>query len=780
MSKTPAPRIAVVGCGPWGKNLAQAFAREGALEVLVDIFPSQAGELAGQLSNQGYDYPSICSWEDALRNTSIDAIALATPAPKHADMAISSLAAGKHVFIEKPFALSLKDGKRVIEAATIANKLVMVGHLFQYHPAFIELKAMVHQGKLGRIQHIHSRRLGFGRIRQEEDVFWNLGSHDISMILALAGDMPVEVIAKGFHHVRQHIADIASAGLSWASGLQAHILVSWLYPQKERKLIVVGDIATAVFDDCEPWEKKLRVFRNKVSWSDSVPEAVKEGVETVALQTQEPLAAECRDFLDCVKSGRQPVTNSKEALQVVEILGWIEDQIRQNNSTLSSATKNPSNSTFNSLLPRSAISGGPRTNVLYPRTRQTGQRENSTLRAVSSHVDEEDISIRNDPIGEVPKTADSIPLVDLTPQKARIQDQLDFRLAKVLNHTKFILGPEVRELEARLTDHSGAAHVVTCGSGTAALTLALLALGLQPGNAVLVPDLSFVATVEPIVLLGGVPIFVDVEPQYLTINPSLVDAGVTAAAKAGYQAVGIIAVDLYGHPADYDALHEAAARHGLWVISDAAQSFGGSSGGRRVGSLARLTTTSFFPSKPLGCYGDGGAVFTNDSELAELLRSLRQHGLDNTKSNGLRIGLNSRLDTIQAAVLLCKLDLLTEEMIQRDKVAEIYGQLLHGVVALPTARDDVRSAWAAYTARIKKRDIVKQYLDDHGIASAIYYAVPFHKQLAYQRFPIIDGSCPVAERACEEVLSLPMGPYLNFAMQTRIANTLLEALGEVN
>jgi dTDP-4-amino-4,6-dideoxygalactose transaminase len=371
-------------------------------------------------------------------------------------------------------------------------------------------------------------------------------------------------------------------------------------------------------------------------------------------------------------------------------------------------------------------------------------------------------------------------LVDLTPQKVRIQDQLDFRLAKVLNHTIFILGPEVRELEARLADYSGAAHVVTCGSGTAALTLALLALGLQSGDAVLVPDLSFVATVEPIVLLGGVPIFVDVEPQYLTINPSLVDAGVTAAAKAGYRVVGIIAVDLYGHPADYDALHEAAALHRLWVIGDAAQSFGGSSGGRRVGSLARLTTTSFFPSKPLGCYGDGGAVFTNDSELAELLRSLRQHGLDKTKSNGLRIGLNSRLDTIQAAVLLCKLDLLTEEMIQRERVAERYAQLLHGVFALPTARDDVRSAWAAYTVRTKQRDIAKQYLGDHGIASAIYYAVPFHKQLAYQRFPMIDGSCPIAERACEEVLSLPMGPYLNFIMQTRIANTLLDALGQVN
>lgn len=600
------------------------------------------------------------------------------------------------------------------------------------------------------------------------------------MILGLAGDMPVDVTAKGFHHLRQHIADAATAELSFASGLQAHILVSWLYPQKERKLIVVGDIATAVFDDCEPWEKKLRLFKNNVRWSEGSPEAVQEGVETVDLQTQAPLDAECRHFLDCVKSGRQPVTNSEEALRVVEIIGWIEEQIRQNKSTRFSATKNPSTSRFNNLLPHSAINGGSWTDGTYPRTGQTGQEEDPTLPAVSSHVGSEKITNHNDPTEALVKIADPIPLVDLTPQKVRIQDQLGLRLAKVLNHTTFILGPEVRELEARLADYSGTAHVVTCGSGTAALTLALLALGLQSGDAVLVPDLSFVATVEPIVLLGGVPIFVDVEPQYLTINPSLVDAGVTAATKAGYRAVGIIAVDLYGHPADYDRLNEAAARHGLWVIGDAAQSFGGSSAGRRVGSLARLSTTSFFPSKPLGCYGDGGAVFTNEIELAELLRSLRQHGLDKAKSNSLRIGLNSRLDTIQAAVLLCKLDLLTEEMMQREEVAKRYARLLHGAVALPTARDDVRSAWAAYTVRTKQRDTVKQYLRDHGIASAIYYALPFHKQAAYQRFPVIDGSCPVAERVCDDVLSLPMGPYLDVTAQSRIAKTLLDALVQLN
>lgn len=264
------------------------------------------------------------------------------------------------------------------------------------------------------------------------------------------------------------------------------------------------------------------------------------------------------------------------------------------------------------------------------------------------------------------ESEDKISLVDLTTQRVKLQDKLDTKIAKVIQHGKFILGPEVRELETRLADFAGAAHVVTCGSGTGALTLSLLALGLQPNDAVLVPDLSFVATVEPVVLLGGVPIFVDVEPQHLTIDASLIDAGVTAAEKAGYRAVGIIAVDIYGHPADYDALNEVASRHKLWILGDAAQSFGGSFGGRRVGSLARVTTTSFFPSKPLGCYDDGGAVLTEDEGLAMILRLQRQHDLNETKTNGLCIGLNSRLDTIHAAVLLCKLDLLAEERKKRE------------------------------------------------------------------------------------------------------------------
>jgi dTDP-4-amino-4,6-dideoxygalactose transaminase/predicted dehydrogenase len=767
MALRSTPLIAVVGCGPWGKNLATAFAQEGALRMLVDVVPLQAHALATSLSDQGYDKPTVCTWEDALNDELIDAIALATPAIMHANMAIASMTAGKHVYIEKPFALSVNDGERIIEVAKAQNKLVMVGHLFQYHPAYVKLKDMVHKGELGCIQHIHSRRFGFGRIRQEEDVFWNLGSHDISMILGLAGEMPVEVTANGFHHLRSHIADIATAELSFASGVQAHVLVSWLFPQKERKLIVVGDLATAVFDDCELSEKKLCVFRNRVSWHGEVPETVREGSEALPLGDEQPLALECQHFIDCLRSGQQPVTNVEEAQRVVTVLSRIEKQIRPNIFESGSSPTNGLEPVHEMSSPPPVFGETPCPHVRC----YNGEQKNATvLGTVSTN---QAMAPCND-LGD--KSPSQIPLVDLRSQRSRIQSQLDSRLHKVFDHSKFVLGPEVHELEARLCEYTGSAYTVTCGSGTGALTLALLALGLQAGDAVLVPDLSFVATVEPVVLLGGIPIFVDVEPQYLTINASLVHEGVAAATKAGYTAVGIIAVDLYGHPADYDALNEAAAVHNLWVIGDAAQSFGGSLHDRRVGSLARLTTTSFFPSKPLGCYGDGGAIFTNDVELANVLKSLRQHGLDDTKSVGLRIGLNSRLDTIQAAVLLCKLDLHAQEILQRERVAKRYTQLLHEPFTLPTTRCDTRPAWAAYTVRTKHRDMVRQYLSDKGISSAVYYAVPFHQQPAYKQFPTIEGSCPVAEQACKEVLSLPMGPYLDLAAQTHIANTMLKAL----
>lgn len=737
------PRVAVVGCGQWGRNLVRNFAKLRVLDAIVDAIPSRADKAAEQIRSQGYENSvKARDWESVLADHSITAIVLATPAPQHADMAIAALDAGKHVFVEKPLALTVADGERILDAARKARRMVMAGHSFQYHPAFVKLKALVDEGQLGRLRHIHSRRLGFGRIRHEEDVFWNLAPHDISMILALVGvgQYPTVVQAQGIGHLRPHIADVASADLTFANGLRAQILVSWMYPEKERKLIVVGERAMAVFDDCEPWERKLRVFHHHVDWTTGFPEPLKGETKIVQVlmasgggePEPEALAYECGHFLDCIQSGTEPLTGLDEALPVIRVLCAVGEILRQ-------GQKPATTSTSASLSP--------------------------VLLAGSISEDKATCT----PVGEKVK----IPIIDLAAQKCRIKDRLRGMLAKVLDHMQFVMGPEVAELENRLCAYSGAASAITCASGTDALTLALLALRVQRGDAVLVPAFTFVATVEPVVLLGAVPVFVDVDPDSLTIDPALVNAGVAAAREAGLRPVGIIAVDLFGYPANYEALRLAAASaqtESLWIIADAAQSFGASVDGRRVGTLADITTTSFFPSKPLGCYGDGGAVFTDNAELAAILRSLRLHGQGAEKFDNVRVGLNSRLDTLQAAVLLCKLDILGNEIDSRQQVASLYTSILQNadIARPPVLREGVISAWASYTIRTTERACLEARLKAQGVTSAIYYPRPIHKQPAYQAYPVANGSCAVAECACSEVLSIPMHPYLEDSTQKHI------------
>lgn len=365
-----------------------------------------------------------------------------------------------------------------------------------------------------------------------------------------------------------------------------------------------------------------------------------------------------------------------------------------------------------------------------------------------------------------------VPFIDLEMQQKHIKPKLDERLAKVLAHGKYIMGPEVAELETALGKMCDVPHVVSCSNGTDALTLGLMALGVGPGDAVLVPTFTFAATAEVVPLLGAVPIFLDILPGSFNIDPSLVEAGVEVARKAGHRPVGIITVDLFGQPADYDALHQAAKDHDLWLMADAAQSLGASLHGKPVGSLARVTTTSFFPAKPLGCYGDGGAVMTEDADLAATMRSLRVHGQGTDKYDNVRIGLNARLDTLQAAVLLAKLEVFADEIKARQDAARRYDTLLGGMAVTPPLIPGATSAWAQYTIRSQDRDGLKQNLGAAGVPSVVYYTRPLHHQTAYRDFPVAKGGCPVADQASAEVLSLPMHPYLDTATQERIAAAL--------
>jgi UDP-2-acetamido-2-deoxy-ribo-hexuluronate aminotransferase len=362
--------------------------------------------------------------------------------------------------------------------------------------------------------------------------------------------------------------------------------------------------------------------------------------------------------------------------------------------------------------------------------------------------------------------------IDLKAQYRRLKSGIDAGLHTVLDHGQFILGPEVAELESQLAARTGAKHCISCASGTDALLLAMMALGIVPGDEVITSPFTFFATGEMIVLLGAVPIFVDIDPETYNIDPAKIESAITPRTKA------ILPVNLYGQCADFDLINALAAEHSLAVIEDAAQSFGGTYKGRESGNLSTIGCTSFFPSKPLGCYGDGGALFTSDDDLARRLRELRNHGQDR-RYHHLSIGINGRLDTIQAAILLVKLEVFDEELAARQHAAIAYTDQLQDAVQTPILRDGYTSSWAQYTIEVDDRDAVQQALQQAGIPTAVHYPVPLHLQPVFAHLNLNQGSFPHAERAGQRVLSLPMHPYLEADQIIRIAKAVREAVASV-
>jgi dTDP-4-amino-4,6-dideoxygalactose transaminase len=365
----------------------------------------------------------------------------------------------------------------------------------------------------------------------------------------------------------------------------------------------------------------------------------------------------------------------------------------------------------------------------------------------------------------------------LKAQYEAIKDDLGPRLARVFEHGRFIMGPEVAELEAALAAHAGCDHAVAVSSGTDALLAVLLAWGVGPGDAVFVPAFTFTATAEVVALIGAHPVFVDVDPRNFTIDPlDLAPRVERVRARHGLRPRTVIAVDLFGLPADYDSLDALCRREGLYLLADAAQSFGASRDGRRVGALAAATATSFFPPKPLGCYGDGGAVLTDDEELDGLLRSIREHGQGATKYEIERLGLNARLDSLQAAVLLSKLPLLEGEIAARTRLAELYDAELATLVETPLRPPGHTSAWAQYSILTERRDELRAALEGDGIPTAIHYPAPLHLQPAYARFGDGPGSLPVSESLCGRILSLPMHGYMKESAARRVTDAVRRAL----
>ena len=384
-----------------------------------------------------------------------------------------------------------------------------------------------------------------------------------------------------------------------------------------------------------------------------------------------------------------------------------------------------------------------------------------------------------------------IPFIDLQAQRTRLGRPLEDAILKVVRSGAYIMGPEVAELEQALGEFVGAPHVLSCGSGTEALVLPLMAWGIGPGDAVFCPSFTFAATAEAMPLVGASPVFVDIDPQTYNIDPASLEAAIEAVkAKGELQPRAVIAVDLFGQPADYPKLAEVARRHGLKLIADSAQGFGCTLDGEHPIRWADVATTSFFPAKPLGAYGDAGAVLCKDARLHDLLVSLRVHGQavksdlegrvfeHDPKYLNVRIGMNGRMDTLQAAVLLQKLTIFEDEIAARNRVAHRYARGLAGVVRTPEVIKGGRSVWAQYTIETEGRDALAAALRDRGVPTAVYYPIPIHRQQVYAACPAAPGGLPVTEAKAGVVISLPMHPYLSEADQDLIVSAIREVVGK--
>jgi dTDP-4-amino-4,6-dideoxygalactose transaminase len=375
--------------------------------------------------------------------------------------------------------------------------------------------------------------------------------------------------------------------------------------------------------------------------------------------------------------------------------------------------------------------------------------------------------------------AEPVAFIDLAAQRRRLGKSVDEAVSRVLTHCQFINGPEVTQLEAALAAFSGAKHVVSCASGTDALLMVLMAKCVGRGDAVFCPSFTFCATGEAVALAGATPVFVDVDEATFNMDAGSLKRGIATAIKRGLQPRAVIPVDLFGQSADHDAIGRVAEAEGMFVLDDAAQAFGASYRGRRLGTFGLVTATSFFPAKPLGCFGDGGAIFTDDAELAETLRSIRVHGQGSDKYDNVRLGLTGRLDTLQAAILIEKLKIFEDEIAARNAVAERYARGLGNIVSVPRLASGCTSVWAQYTIRLPNgsdRDAFAAALKARGVPTAIYYPKSMHQQTAYRDFPVADGGVPISEALSDDVISLPMHAYLDEPTQERIIRAVRGAL----
>ncbi len=880
--------VAVVGSGYWGKNHVRNFHQLGALSHICDSSPETLGQFA-------QTYPDVSltqSFDEILANESIRGIVIATPAVTHYELASRALRAGKDVLVEKPLALSVEHGEELVDLASTGGNVLMVGHILLYHPCVSKLKEMIAQGDLGKIQYVQSNRLSLGKVRSEENILWSFAPHDISLVLYLLGEMPINVYASGYCHLQRDVEDVTISVMEFPGGVGAHIYVSWMNPFKEQRLVVMGDKGTAVFEDSRP-DKKLRVYRNSFEWIERRPVPQKGAEEVIEIEHKEPLRAECSHFLDSISSRTQPRSDGREGLRTLRVLQdcyesmkgtqvakkvnkvepnlatkrkffahetaviddpceigegttiWHFSHIMQDSrigkqcrigqnvlvgkgAEIGNNCKIQNNvSVYEGVTLEDHVFCGPSmvfTNVYNPRCeiprmselRTTVVKRGATLGAnstvlcgitvgeyafvgagavVLSDVPDYALMVGNPAIakgwmcqcgtqltgdkslkcpscGEVYEKVSErlvlhrngtdreirVPLLDLKSQYLSIESEIKQAIAGVLETQRFIGGPEVEALEREVAEYCGCEYGVGVSSGTDALLVSLMALGIGPGDEVITTPFTFFATVGSIIRLGATPVFADIDPDTFNIDPEQIKKAVTKKTKA------ILPVHLFGQCAEMEPILDIAGEHGIPVVEDAAQAIGAIYKGKKAGGMGTLGCFSFFPSKNLGAFGDGGMVTTNDEGLAERIRLIRNQGAKPKYFHKV-VGGNFRLDAIQAAIIRVKLRHLDSWTEGRIENAAFYTRRLEefglaGVKVCPPPVIQERHIFNQYVIRVHERDGLKKFLKDNQIDTEIYYPLGIHLQECLRHLGYKPGDMPVTETASERVLALPVYPEL--------------------
>jgi dTDP-4-amino-4,6-dideoxygalactose transaminase/predicted dehydrogenase len=728
--------LAVVGLGYWGPNLVRAVAELEGAEV-VALCDRNGDRLAQQARR--YPYTAVTQeLDDVLEDDRIDAVLLATPIATHHALARRCLEAGKHVFVEKPLASTVAECQDLLAFAEEHELVLMPGHTFLYSPPVVKIKELLHTGELGDLYFLTSTRVNLGIYQSDSSVIRDLAPHDFSILHYWLG-MPSVIRAIGRDSIVPGTTDVAFIDLAYPSGTLARVELSWLAPTKLRRTVLAGRRKMVVYDDTS--REQVRVYDHGVDLVE--PQSYGEhqlayrlgDVLSPRLDVDEPLRLELDDFVVAVTSGGLPRSSAAIGLDVVRMVAATEESLRRSGDAVT-------------------LKGDDE-----PPTRPHKMSAPRVWDAPARLLE---------PPGEQP-----IPLFSPARAFAALRDEACAVFERVARAGAFTLGDELEAFEAEFGEFCGARHAVGVADGTSAIRLALLALGVGEGDEVVTVPHTFVATVEAIASTGARPVLVDVDPVTRSMDPWALAAAITS------RTVAVVPVHLYGRPAPVDEICKLARRSGLRILEDAAQAHGASLGGVRTGALADAAAFSFYPTKNLGAFGDGGAVTCRDEDVADAVMSMRHHGsAPGDANNHVRRGATSRLDNLQAALLRLKLRRLDGDNAERRSAAEAYDERLAGLPLTlpPAAPDGGTQVHHLYVVEVDERDRVLAELRAAGVGAGVHYPTPVHLQPAWRGLGYARGDFPVAERLAGRVLSLPLFPGIEEPEVERVATALRRAL----